>query len=124
MQEARIKSHILQLQGKVELPQEIGGGHNYHVSVSGSITSIAESDNEDGTWNRTYKFRPVKLELLDALGKTIVAKDARKQSQLTRGLVRKLWLERQSPLEEEEFYNRVMGFVRANLEELLERAGL
>ena len=34
-----ISNHILKLSGKAELPRAIDAGHNYHVSLSGSIPS-------------------------------------------------------------------------------------
>ncbi len=87
----QINSHILKLQGRSELPQEIEEGHNYHVSLSGSINKVEYHDNEDGTWNKVYTFKPILVELLDKMGKTLKLKDPRKNSSLIRSYLFKCY---------------------------------
>lgn len=86
-----ISNYILRLQGKAEMPREVAIGHNYHISLEGSITNFTQSDNEDGTHSRTYTFKPVKIELLDPTGETIKLKDARSKSQLWRARCWAIW---------------------------------
>lgn len=86
-----VSSHVLKLLGKAELPKEIEMGHNYHVSLSGSIPKVEEHDNEDGTITRIYTFKPVKLELLDPLGETLQLKDTRTRSQIFRARLWSIW---------------------------------
>ncbi len=82
-----INSHILKLSGKSELPHEIEEGFNYHVSLAGSINKIEFHDNEDGTWNKVYTFKPITVELLDPKGKSLKLKDPRKNSQKIRNML-------------------------------------
>ena len=103
-----ISNHILKLSGKAELPKAIDARHNYHVSLSGSIPSLTDSDNENGTFTRTYSFRPVKIELLDPLGETLKLKDARSKSQLFRARAWSAWKDSPFGLTFDEYYDELM----------------
>lgn len=91
MTEQKINSHILKLQGKAELPQEIELGSNYHIALEGSIIATSEHDNENGTSDKVYTFRPVKVEILTPKGKMLKLKDSRKNSQKLRNYLFKLY---------------------------------
>lgn len=91
-------SFILRLQGKAELPESLEIGHNYYVSLEGSIISKTESDNDDGTLNTTFAFKPVKIELLDPKGKTLKLKDPRSNSSKLRSYLWKV-AQDEAPLE-------------------------
>lgn len=91
MNKIEISSHILKLQGKAELPQEIELGFNYHIALEGSIIATSEHDNENGTADRVYTFRPVKVEILTPKGERLKLKDPRKNSQKLRNYLFKLY---------------------------------
>lgn len=103
-----INSHILRLQGKAELPRAITIGDNYHISLEGSITDFKQSDNQDGTHNRLYTFKPVKVELLDPLGESLKLKDARTRSQLWRARMYGIWKTQNINMPFEEYYDKTM----------------
>ena len=86
-----INSHILKLLGKSELPKQIQEGRNYHVSCEGSVNKVELHDNEDGTWNKIYTFKPIKIDLLNETGQTIKLKDPRKNSQKIRNYLFKIY---------------------------------
>lgn len=109
-----ISSHILRLQGKAELPREVKIGSNYHISLEGSITNFTQSDNEDGTHNRTYTFKPIKVALLDPLGETLQLKDARSKSQLLRGRFFGIWRTQNINMPFEQWYDAVMDAIIAD----------
>lgn len=106
-----INSHILRLQGKAELPRAVTIGSNYHISLEGSITNFTQSDNEDGTHNRTYTFKPIKVSLLDPLGETLQLKDARSKSQLLRGRFFGIWRTQNINMPFEQWYDSVMDAI-------------
>lgn len=120
---SEINSHILRVSGKAELPEAVEIGHNYHLSVSGSVVSVTESDNEDGTVNRTYTFRPVKIDLLNAQGRTIQLKDARTKSQLFRACAWKAWKDSKSDLSAERYYDELMANLIKYAPEVVEMYG-
>jgi hypothetical protein len=103
-----ISSHLLKLSGKAELPKEIAPGHNYHISLSGSVPSVTETDNEDGTFTRTYTFKPIKIELLEPTGETLKLKDTRSKSQLFRAQVWKAWKDSPEDRTFDEYYEKLM----------------
>lgn len=106
---AEINSHILQFTGKAELPEAVDIGHNYRVLTEGSIVSLSEHDNEDGTRNRIYKFRPVKIDVLTPLGEALQLKDARSKSQLFRARLWAIWKEQDVSVPFDEWYHTVMA---------------
>ena len=103
-----INSHILKLSGRAELPQEIDIGHNYHISMEGSVPKTELHDNEDGTFNRVYTFKPVKIELLDDKGEMLKLKDTRSMSQLFRGRMWKQWQDAHTDMSFDDWYHLLM----------------
>jgi hypothetical protein len=85
-----INSHILKLSGRAELPKEISIGHNYEINAKGSITKEELHDNENGTFNKVYTFKPITTEIITGLGETLKLKDTRRTSQLIRSSLWKL----------------------------------
>lgn len=118
-----IKSHILRLQGKAELPHEVSIGSNYHLSLEGSIVNFTESDNDDGSANRVYTFKPVKLDLLNPLGKTLKLKDARSKSQLWRARLWGIWKEQNINMPFDEWYDELMANMIYGAAEITEMYG-
>lgn len=116
-----IKSHILKLTGKSELPEALEIGNNYSVALSGSITAIAEHDNNDGTSDKIYTFKPIKLEVLTPKGKTLVLKDTRSNSQLLRGMLHGKWKNAASNIDFEEAYSKFSFGVMSDMDELIDR---
>jgi len=99
-----INSYILKLQGKAELPEEIEISENYHVSLEGSITSYSLHDNQNGTYDKIFTFKPIKVDLLTNKGKSLHLKDTRSSSQLFRGSLYKNWLNSQAGLDFDTWY--------------------
>lgn len=116
-----INSHYIKLSGKAEIPQSIEMGSNYHVSLSGNITKVTEHDNEDGTFNREYNFKSVKIEILEPTGETIKAKDTRSHSALLRNLLYKKWVNAASDISFEDFYSKFMYGVMRDADEFVDR---
>ena len=103
-----IDSQVLKLTGKAELPKPLEIGHNYLVSIKGSITAKTESDNNDGSSTFYYKFEPVAIEVIDEKGERIQAKDTRRKSQMLRSCIWKRWQESGEDIDDKEFYNNLM----------------
>lgn len=115
----KINSHIIKLTGKAELPKEVDIGQNYDVALSGSITHKTYADNDDGSCDAIYTFKPVKVEVLNPLGERIKAKDTRSKSQIFRAVLRKRWIDTGSPLTQEEFYEKIMNNLIHNADEIV-----
>ena len=100
----KINSHILKLQGKAELPNEIETGSNYHISLEGAVNKVELHDNEDSTWDKIYTFRPVKIDLLDKMGKSLKLKDPRSNSIKIRGSLYREFMFLNEQISFEDFY--------------------
>jgi hypothetical protein len=115
-----ISSRYIKLSGKAEIDRDLETSHNYHISLQGSITSITDTDNQDGTLHRAFKFEPVKVELLNELGEIIKAKDTRKEAQKTRAWAYKYWEEAQlGDMDFDTFYHKFQVLCRTNMEEIV-----
>jgi len=109
----------LKLNGRVNIPKPLEIGHNWHVSLAGSITKEERSDNNNGTYTVAYKFEPIQVEVLTPKGETIKAKDKRGMSKKLRGRIWAIWSESGSSLSEEEFYDEAMKKIINNCEQLI-----
>lgn len=119
---SEINSHILRLTGKCELPSAIEIGHNYTVILKGSVASQSESDNEDGTHNMSYSFRPVTGEVATEDGESLKLKDNRSNSTLIRQLIYKRWVNAASNMDFELFYDQVCRAVMQNIDDLISKS--
>lgn len=117
---SEINSHILKLTGKCELPQSVEIGHNYEIALNGSIVSYTESDNDDGTVNRSYTFRPVSGEIKTELGEMLKLKDNRSNSTLIRQLVYKRWVNAASNESFETWYDKVCKEIMVHIDEIID----
>lgn len=108
-----INSYILKIQGKVEIPSELTAGHNYKVTIEGAVPSFEMSDNENGTFDITYKLKPIKVELINELGVTLKAKDPRSNSNKARSQALAYHLEKCTNVDFEVFYDAVSALQRS-----------
>lgn len=105
----KIEEYQLKLNGRVNIDRPLEIGHNWHVSLAGSITKEERSDNNDGSFTVAYKFEPIQVEVLTPKGETIKAKDKRKLSQKLRGRLFMIWQESKQELDFDEFYDKAMA---------------
>jgi len=116
----QINSHKLKIIGTVELLEPLEEGKDYHVSVVGTVNGVGLDDNEDGTWDKTFKLRISTLELLDApTQKVIKSKDKTKMSQKLRGAIYFLKQDKYPEMDDDEFYQKCMGLAIKNLDRWL-----
>lgn len=113
-------THLIKISGKAELPKPIDIGHNFRVALSGSVTSVNKSDNENGEFTFTYLFKPITVEVLTALGETIKAKDTRSASQLLRARFWAIWKNGNYPDNFDTWYQKLMIKLLENAKELTE----
>lgn len=54
-----LNSKILKVSGKIELDPEklLENGQILNLTVQGQIVQVADGDNQDGTFDRTYKLK-------------------------------------------------------------------
>ena len=120
MEEKEIKDYILKLSGKASLLQEIENDKEYNLRVNGETTAKTEVPNGDGSYNIIYKFQPKIIEIEGEGGEIIKTKDLRKKSQKLRGSLYYLWQEQSGNLDQDEFYDRFMDKLLANLNGVVE----
>lgn len=111
-------THLLRISGKAELPKPVSIGHNFHVSLEGSIVSQTKSDNENGEFTYTYLFKPIKVDLLTDKGESLRLKDTRKFSQLFRARLWAKWKSKDNPEEFDIYYERGMMNMLQQIDEV------
>lgn len=106
--EKTINEHVIKLSGKATLLEPIDLSHNYKVQVEGSVVETSDADNQDGTYTRYYKFKPVLVSVLKETGETIKAKDTRSRSQQLRSAIFKEWRTLNENISFEDYYDAEM----------------
>ena len=110
-----MEEFYLKLNGKVNIPEKLELGHNYHAILGGSITKEERLDLNNGDFAITAKFEPITCEVLTPKGKTLKAKDKRKMSQKLRGRIFMIWQEGQEQMDFDEYYEKRMKEIITNL---------
>lgn len=108
----QINSYILKIAGSVEIPKELTSGHNYKVIIEGAIPKMETSDNENGTFDVTYKMKPIRVEVVTETGETIKAKDPRRNSELARSQARAIHMEKGLAIDPDKFYDLLSARIR------------
>ena len=114
----KINSYILKLQGKAELPSELDETQNYKVVIEGAIPKVEMHDNEDGTYNRIYTLKAIRVETIDEKGHTLRLKDSRSSSSLFRARLWKQWQNSGASSDFDTWYNNGMIKLIQNAEEI------
>lgn len=122
--EKSINEYVVKLTGKANIPVPLEIGHGYEILSKGEITTVTESDNNDGTHNLYYKFVPITSEITDELGKLhIKTKDKRSNSKLIFDLHRKLWSDsKDDPRELQDSYDEFCKEIMFRAEELYKKS--
>lgn len=96
---------FLKIAGKVNVPTKVEIGHNYKLVADCSVISEQRNDNEDGTFDFVSKVVPITVEISKDNGPIIKAKDPRRNSQLIRNYLWKMWHDDGSIEDFEEVYH-------------------
>lgn len=117
----KINSHILKINGAVEIEKELTSGKNYKLTIEGAIPKMETSDNENGTFDVTYKLKPIRVEIITETGETLKAKDPRGNSEKARSQARAIHLEENPNIDFETFYDALSAIQRSYSHELAKR---
>jgi hypothetical protein len=117
------ETYYLKLTGKVNVPNKVEIGHNYKITIDGSVTEEKREDNEDGTFSITSTFRPILAEIQKDHGEIVKSKDVRKRSQQIRAFLYRMWeADAGDSRGHEEAYDQTMKYILANIDEIYEKA--
>ena len=116
-----IDNHFVQLKGKANIPEPLKIDEGYHISVEGSITDVKQSANHDGSFDYSYVFNPIKVEILDERGHIIKAKDTRSRSSQLRARLYVIWSSSEMGGEFEDFYDKFMVWLLKDSDNLFAR---
>ena len=115
-------SYFLKISGKANIPEPLKLGDGYKLTLDGEIVSATDSNNQDGTFDRAFLFKPILCEVHDNYGNIQKAKDMRSWSQILKRAVWKTWQVDEGDINEDEAYERTMKYILANLGDIYEAA--
>jgi len=110
------ETYYVKIVGKANVPNPVPIGHNYKITIDASVTQEQKDDNEDGTFNITYKAEPITMEITADNGKITKAKDTRRKSQLMRSLMMKKWKDNNVATDFEEWHDRLYNQMMSDLD--------
>lgn len=113
----RLNSNKLRFQGTVELPEPLIPGQDYDFLCKGACRGKSEDDNDDGTFDSTWKARLYTVDVVKADGQVIKSKDNKKKSQKLRGAIWN-WAQEHGD-DDENLYDWFMGWVIGNVDRLI-----
>lgn len=115
-------NYFIKINGKINIPEIVKIGHNYDITLQGSVTDERKLDNEDGTFSYVSTFRPITGTIGLPTGKTIKLRDTRSRSSQLRARVHNIWRSTDDPRMEDEAYDRFMVYIMQNADELFEKS--
>lgn len=116
-------SNYIRLQGKAEIPEPLELGEGYKVILEGEIVAVSEFNNQNGSKDVAYSFRPSTAIIEAKYGKVIKARDLRSRSQQLRRMLKAAWeADPSAPTDHEKSYDDVMKYILAHAYEIYEEA--
>lgn len=104
-----MNSNKIKLSGSFEIPEPVQIDRDYELTLTGGITSIAKTSNEDGTFTYSYTLKPLYGEIIDDKGETVKVVRKGSQSQKMRAMILNLGYD----------YEPTMSKLMDNLETIL-----
>lgn len=104
----KISEHVIQLQGKASMDRPLDMEKAFKLEIDGAVDRTMDDDNEDGTFTRYYRFKPILVKILYEGGTITKTRDVRKRSQQMRATIRREWEFSNSGMTEEEYYDKRM----------------
>jgi hypothetical protein len=109
---------IIKLSGSASIDQPLQLGHSYTAGIEFSVSNEDHSNNDDGTYDEIFRAKLIRAIIQTETGK-IQTKDKTHQSQKLRlAIIRSKPAD--SPLDEEAYYNAVMGSIRHYLDQIID----
>lgn len=103
-----INEHVIKLSGKATLLEPLDLSRSFKLEVDGAVIESSDADNQDGTFTRSYKFKPTIIKVLNDNGEVTRTKDTRSMSQQMRAVLTREWRESNETITAEEYYEREM----------------
>lgn len=115
-----LNENIIKFNGACSLPQSLDLDGDYAAGIKFNVTSAERKKNDDGTYDLIHKGRLVEIIISDKLGNKIYSKDKTKNSVKLRFAILSLKDQFAPQMEDEAFYNLVMGKLTWHLPTLIE----
>lgn len=116
-------SYFVKISGKANIPEPLELGNGYKIVLEGEITASSDFSLQNGTFDRTFTYRPALATVEDDKGRVIKAKDLRSWSSKLRRTLYHVWEgENDETITHEEHYERFMKYLFSKVYDLAEEA--
>jgi len=117
------ETYFVKLSGKANIPTPLSIGHNFKLEADCSVVSEQRSDNEDSTYNVTYKMLPVTVTITKDNGEVVRAKDLRRNSEKFRKYCWKVWSDSPAAIYDfDSVYSEVINEAMSQMPSIMEEA--
>lgn len=111
-------SNTVSIIGLSEIEGGLNLGEDYTIELQGTCNQINKTDNEDGSVTYKHKIKQKTAKIISNDGRQVIVKDKTRHSVKIRAILTAIALER--GIDSEDFYNIVMGKLRANMMAVLD----
>lgn len=108
------ETYYVKINGKANIPERLEIGHNFKLTSDCSVTQEQKVDNNDGSFDVIFKLEPVTVSIEQDNGKTVKAKDPRKNSQKVRNTLYREWSFLNVPIDFDTFYDACTNIIIKN----------
>ena len=115
-----IKEHVLNISGNISIPESLKFENEIDIACRGVITSIKKKDNNDGSFNFKYQFRPTGECIINTAGKKIIGKDKGRLSVKLRGALWHYHIDKNIEEDFEKWRDKIMMKLICNVSTILE----
>lgn len=114
----QLNENVLKLSGKASIDGELELGKTYAVGIEIGITNEDRVNNEDGSFDRVFKGKLIKAQIHTETGKIRTKEKNSQSSKLRLAIMRRKPAD--SPLEDEAWYQYILGGIRFNLDQVID----
>lgn len=115
-------SYFVKISGKANIPEPLELGNGYKIVLEGEITASSDFSLQNGTFDRTFTYKPALATIEDDKGRVIKAKDLRSRSSQIRRMLYRAWEVDPGETDHEEDYDRTMKYILAHIYDIREES--
>lgn len=113
-----LNENVLKLSGKASIDGELELGKTYAVGIEIGITNEGKDDLENGTYDRVFKGKLIRAVIQTVTGDIKTKEKNSQSSKLRLAIMRRKPSD--SSLDDEAWYQYILGGIRHNLEEVID----
>lgn len=115
-------SFFVKISGKANIDKPLELGSGYKIVLDGEVVSSTNSNNQNGTYDVSFMFKPALASIENEYGEIQKSKDMRSYSTILRRAIYKMYESDAGETDDEAVYERTMQYILGNLGWIYEKA--